>query len=120
MAVTAKFKVNRNTDMTWAREVEMTPDYANGRNKEWAEATPSGMIRMTIKNEVASAQFKEGDPITVIFVTNPAGETTDEDVQNILNAYNSAFSEAWALERDGKREEAIAALERQIEQLRKK
>jgi hypothetical protein len=65
--VTAKFKVNRVSNMDWATEIEMVPDYAEGRNKEWEAATPAGMIRMTIKNELAAKQFKEGQPVTVIF-----------------------------------------------------
>lgn len=67
MAVTAKFKVARKTDMGWGHEVELTPDYAQGRNAEWAEATPAGMIRLTIKNELAAEQFREGDAYTVTF-----------------------------------------------------
>lgn len=67
MAVSAKFQVSKRTDMKWATEVELTPDYAQGRNKEWAEATPAGMIRMTIKNELAAVQFKQGQPVDVLF-----------------------------------------------------
>lgn len=67
MAVTAKFKVARKTDMSWAHEVELVPDYAQGRNAEWAEATPTGMIRLTIKNELAAEQFHEGAAYTVTF-----------------------------------------------------
>lgn len=70
MAVTAKFKVARRTDMGWGTEVELTPDYAQGRNAEWAAATPAGMIRMTIKNDdggAAIAQFPEGAAMTVTF-----------------------------------------------------
>lgn len=67
MAVTAKFKVNRKTDMKWAHEVELTPDYADGRNKEWASATPAGMIRLTIKNELAAEQFEVNKGYTVTF-----------------------------------------------------
>jgi hypothetical protein len=67
MAVTAKFKVHRQLQYDWATEVELVPDYAEGRNKEWAAATPAGMIRMTIKNEVAAEQFKEGQAFTVTF-----------------------------------------------------
>lgn len=67
MAVTAKFKVGRKTDMNWAHEVELVPDYAEGRNKEWAEATPAGMIRLTIKNELAAKEFTEGAAYTVVF-----------------------------------------------------
>ncbi len=57
--VTAKFKVARVSDMGWATEVELTPDYADGRNKAWAAATPAGMIRMTIKNQVAADEFRD-------------------------------------------------------------
>jgi hypothetical protein len=58
MAVTARFKVSRVTPMgdekePWAYEVEMTPDYAEGRNKDWSKATPSGVCRMTITNFAA-------------------------------------------------------------------
>lgn len=67
MAVTAKFKVSRRSEMGWATEIELTPDYAEGRNAEWAEATPSGMIRMTVKNQVAAEQFAEGRAFTVVF-----------------------------------------------------
>jgi len=67
MVVTAKFKVSRKSDMGWAHEVELVPDYAQGRNAEWAEATPAGMIRLTIKNELAAEQFAEGEAYTVTF-----------------------------------------------------
>lgn len=82
MAVTAKFKVSRKIPLgpnwdpeaqswtdhkVWAHEVELTPDYAEGRNKEWAEATPAGMIRLTIKNELAAEQFEIGKGYTVTF-----------------------------------------------------
>lgn len=67
MAVTAKFRVNRKTDMKWAHEVELVPDYADGKNKEWAEATPSGMIRLTIKNSLAADQFEPNQGYTVTF-----------------------------------------------------
>ena len=67
MVVTAKFKVSRKSDMGWAHEVELVPDYAQGRNAEWAEATPAGMIRLTIKNELAAEQFAEGEAYTATF-----------------------------------------------------
>lgn len=83
--VTAKFKVARKIPMgvtydvptgewsgkPWAFEVELTPDYAEGRNKEWAEATPSGIIRLTIKNELAAEQFTIGASYTVTFELEP-------------------------------------------------
>lgn len=68
-AVTAKFKVNRNTPMGWATEVEMTPDYAQGRNAQWAAATPAGMCRLTIKSDdpAIAEFFAEGRPLTLTF-----------------------------------------------------
>lgn len=84
MAVTAKFKVARKTPwgMTYDHEagewkgepngweVELTPDYAQGRNEEWAAATPAGMIRLTIKNELAAEQFEPGGAYTITFEKN--------------------------------------------------
>jgi len=67
VSVTARFKVTRVSPYTYATEIEMTPDYAEGRNKEWADATPSGMIRMTVKNELAAEQFKENASVHVLF-----------------------------------------------------
>jgi hypothetical protein len=67
MPVSAKFKVARVIPSDWATEVEMTPDYAQGRNKEWSEATPSGTIRLTITNKAAIDQFPQGSAQTVTF-----------------------------------------------------
>lgn len=59
-AVTARFQVSRVTPFrgadpdAWTQgEVEMTPDYADGANKQWAEATPSGVFRFTVKRSIA-------------------------------------------------------------------
>jgi len=70
MAITAKFKVQRVTDMGWddgTREVELTPDYAQGRNADWAKYTPSGVIRMTVNNPAALEQLQQGQAFTVTF-----------------------------------------------------
>jgi hypothetical protein len=81
--VTAKFKVTRITP--WGNfeivdgqiqgecktaEVELTPDYSNGRNAEWAGSTPAGVIRLTIANPAALARFKSGQAFTVTFEEN--------------------------------------------------
>lgn len=71
MAVSAKFKVSRCTpmgekDKPWAHEIEMTPDYSDGANKEWAEATPAGMFRMTVKNELAVEQLPQGTSVDIL------------------------------------------------------
>ena len=51
--VTARFVVSRitplgNPEEPWAHEVEMTPDYSQGRNEEWKAASPSGVFRISI------------------------------------------------------------------------
>lgn len=63
---TAKMRVNRCVDMGWGWELELTPDYAEGRNEEWAHKTPAGMVRLTIKGSMA-AEIKVGQPYTVTF-----------------------------------------------------
>lgn len=69
--VTAKFKVSRVSPMgdpekPWAHELEATPDYSDGRNKEWATATPAGVLRLTITNELAVKALPLGAPITIM------------------------------------------------------
>ena len=71
--VTAKFKVSRcspmgDPDNPWAHEVEMTPDYSEGKNKEWAEATPAGVVRLTVKNDLATAQLPVGKAVEIHFI----------------------------------------------------
>lgn len=51
--VTARFVVSRITPLgspedPWAHEVEMTPDYSQGKNEEWKAASPSGVFRISI------------------------------------------------------------------------
>ena len=73
MAVNAKFRVSRVTTYHPGGldkaledgspvEVEMTPDYAQSRNAEWAAATPSGVCRLTISNPDAIRQFVASVP----------------------------------------------------------
>lgn len=79
--VTAKFKVTRSVrlgavyDQTtdsydgpgYGTELEMTPDYAEGKNAEWSKATPSGIIRLTITNEAAIEALPVGASVDVTF-----------------------------------------------------
>jgi len=37
-----------NPEEPWAVEVEMTPDYSQGKNEEWKAASPSGVFRISI------------------------------------------------------------------------
>lgn len=77
MSVNAKFKVQRVTPQSpvarkdgqgvrESAEVELVPDYAGDRNKDWAEYTPSGTIRMWI-NGPALPEFVVGRAFTVTF-----------------------------------------------------
>lgn len=63
--VTARFKVTRVSEMGWATEVEMTPDYAQGRNKAWKAASPAGIFRLTVANKVAAEKFREGRSVKI-------------------------------------------------------
>lgn len=42
-------------------------DYQDDRNKEWAAATPSLSLTMTVKNEVAVNHFDVNDRFTITF-----------------------------------------------------
>lgn len=53
------------------RVVAFTPDYSDGRNKEWSLYTPSLALSMTVKGDVAD-QFRPGQAYTLTFE-----ETTD-------------------------------------------
>jgi hypothetical protein len=81
--VTARFVVSRITPLgvpikdgvpqdgePWAYEVEMTPDYAQGRNEEWKAASPSGMFRLTIDPAKTEAvdQLKLGQHLEIRMV----------------------------------------------------
>lgn len=80
MRVTAKFKVYSVSTIDYGTgketQVDMSPDYAEGRNAEWAAATPTGNIRLTISPTKTSATnlFKPGTALTVTF------EAEDKDV----------------------------------------
>lgn len=75
MTISAKFKVSRVTpqspitgkdgQLKQSAEVEMVPDYAEGRNRDWAEYTPSGVIRMYV-NGTALEQLTPGRAFTIL------------------------------------------------------
>ncbi len=91
MSVSARFFVQRVTSYAggsrrpgWAEpspniEVVLNP-VSGGRhdaNKEWASATPSGEIKLTVGNPVAAEWFaaRLGQDIAITFEDRPAGET---------------------------------------------
>jgi hypothetical protein len=66
-AVTAKVECTRY-DTGWQDSVALTfsPDYADGRNADWAAATPALSLSMTVKADVAE-HFKQGGKYTLTF-----------------------------------------------------
>lgn len=58
--------------MAWASEdepvaeIEMTPDYASGRNAEWAKYTPCGVFRMTVNNPAVIAQLVQNQAVDIV------------------------------------------------------
>lgn len=49
--------------------LEFQADYSDGRNKEWAQATPHLNLSMTVKGEV-SDRFEAGKTYTLQFEEN--------------------------------------------------
>jgi hypothetical protein len=75
MTVRAKFYVQEIAQTTWGGRVKLVAVARGSDNKEWASATPSGSIEMTILNDVALKQFVEpGTEFFVDFSLAPKGE----------------------------------------------
>lgn len=69
-AVTAKVEcTSRTVPYDGAVSLSFGPDYANGRNTEWAAATPHLSISMTV-NEDAGQHFEQGSKYTLTFEPN--------------------------------------------------
>lgn len=69
--VTAKVVVTKAETLSEGTDYEQVslgfaPDYADGRNKEWAVATPVLTLAMTVKPEVAE-HFPQGKAFTLTF-----------------------------------------------------
>lgn len=67
--VTAKLKVQYKSGENPV-SVSFQPDYQDGRNQEWATATPSLTMTVAMKPEVA-AQFEVGEAIDMVLTRNP-------------------------------------------------
>jgi len=57
-------------------QLAFVPDYEDGRNKEWAAATPSLTFSMTVTKEIAD-QFEVGEKIT--FYAQPTAQETESE-----------------------------------------
>jgi hypothetical protein len=66
MATTAKIMLGSKIDYEGQTILSFFPDYSDGRNKEWASATPSLSLTMVVKPEVA-ANFKPQHRYTLTF-----------------------------------------------------
>ncbi len=74
MATTGKLRLGTRNDSTWGSgdggydvaQVAFYADYADGANAEWAAATPSAVLSMTVRKEIADANgWTLGAPITL-------------------------------------------------------
>jgi hypothetical protein len=67
MSITAKVKLSRKGESADGQTyLEFHPDYADGRNKEWAKYTPSMSVQMTVLDEVAE-KFEPQGAYTLTF-----------------------------------------------------
>lgn len=72
MAVRALFHVAEKDLRNWATIVRLRPvTKGDEEEKAFFAATPSGVIEMTIKNEVAAEQFVLGKEFYVTFEERP-------------------------------------------------
>lgn len=67
MAVTAKVVCGFMQDgASGSKAVDFYPDYQSDKNKEWADTTPSILVRMVL-SEKASGLFQQGKHYTLTF-----------------------------------------------------
>lgn len=83
-AVTAKVRLSQmNQSADGQTGLTFVPDYADGRNKEWALYTPAASFQMTVKASVAE-HFTLGGAYTVTF--EPSVEQPQEPTStNLFN-----------------------------------
>lgn len=66
-SVTAKVQCTvKHPEWAGATRLQFAPDYQDGRNAEWAEATPNLSLSMTVKDSVAE-HFAQGQTYTLTF-----------------------------------------------------
>ncbi len=75
-AFTAKVKLASKTDYGNTVGLSFTPDYADGRNAEWAEATPSLSLSMSVRRALAD-QLDEGAALTLTFKVDEVVQPED-------------------------------------------
>jgi hypothetical protein len=69
--VTAKVAVSSRVDSEWGdvkvAQLSFAPDYTDGRNSEWAAATPALHLAMTVRRDIADTHFPLGKKVTLTF-----------------------------------------------------
>ena len=77
--ITAKVVCSNRTEAGQGDDLAVTltfgPDYAEGRNAEWAVATPALALTMTVKGPVAE-RFHVGDAYTLTFTPDDEDTST--------------------------------------------
>lgn len=76
--VRAKFYVSGIEISTYATTIKMQPVTRGEDNKQWSAATPSGELRMQVKNEAASDQFAPGQEWYLDFTPVPVERVGQE------------------------------------------
>lgn len=74
MAVRCKFYVHSVTQSVNGGQVTLFPVTRGAENREWASASPSGKIELTILNQVAVDEFTAGEEYYVDFTKAPKPE----------------------------------------------
>jgi hypothetical protein len=72
--VRAKFYVAEIGKTTYGGKVVLRAVSRGEDNKQWANATPSGEITLSIRNELALEVFDVNDEFYVDFIKAPKGE----------------------------------------------
>jgi hypothetical protein len=71
--ITARVFVSHVSSGDRTTALYFSPDYQDGRNSEWADATPSLSLTMVVKNEVAD-HFPQGARMELRFAEAPADD----------------------------------------------
>jgi hypothetical protein len=78
MAVTAKVKLTNKQPYGNGSTLTFEPDYQDGRNRAWAEATPNLHLVTTWLGDVAE-QFEVGDAVTLTFEKSGSEAQGEQD-----------------------------------------
>lgn len=75
--VSMRTRVQSKNDLGFGNDnvqLQFVPDYEDGRNKEWAAATPALTFSMTVTKDVAE-KFETGEKITFFAEATQAEES---------------------------------------------